>query len=114
MSQKVPVKLIDFMAWDAKLLDTPDALRAQVYEMREELLAAQRQLNDLLMELSRRKKPMPIGLQPEKYFAVRVSSRPLEDAHTADMGGEYRWLRGWAIDLNSAFIALHEALNVPA
>jgi hypothetical protein len=55
---------------------------------------------------------MPIGLQPEKYFAVRVSSRPLEDAHTADMGGEYRWMRGWAIDLNSAFIALHEALNV--
>jgi hypothetical protein len=81
--------------------------------VRKELSEGLRQLDRVLLLLSERKKPMPIGLDPEKYFAIRVSSRPLEEAHTADMGGEYRWMRGWAIDLNSAFIALHEALNVP-
>ncbi len=112
MSQKVPVKLLDVLAWDAQVNDAPEKMREFLYGVRAELYGALHHLNDLLIELERQKKPLPIGLQPEKYFAVVVPTRPLEDAHMVDMGGEYRWIRGWAYELNNVFLAIHEALNV--
>jgi hypothetical protein len=112
--KKVPVKLLDVIAWDARVNDTPEKMREFLYGVREEMSGALHHLNDLLMELSRQKKPLPVGLSPDYYFKIVVPTRSLEDDLFANMGGEYRWIRGWAIDLNSAFLALHEALNVAA